>query len=129
MLYRTNNRITLERSFSNCVYLKHALDKYGHQNFKIEQLAEANNLDELNQLEIKYIIEYNSLVPNGYNLKEGGNCGGKHNQETKDKISQKLKLYDSCKLAAEDNNVTSASVSMVCNNKCKQIKGFIYKHA
>ena len=33
---------------------------------------------------------YNTLVPNGYNLREGGN-GGKHSEETKKKISESLK--------------------------------------
>lgn len=31
------------------------------------------------------------MVPNGYNLKSGGNNGGKHNEETKRKISETLK--------------------------------------
>jgi ElaB/YqjD/DUF883 family membrane-anchored ribosome-binding protein len=30
-------------------------------------------------------------VPNGYNLRSGGNNGGKHNEETKRKISETLK--------------------------------------
>lgn len=31
-------------------------------------------IDALNNLEIKYIKEYNSLCPNGYNVQKGGNC-------------------------------------------------------
>jgi hypothetical protein len=41
-------------------------------------------------MEIKYIEQYNSLVPNGYNLRLGGNSG-RHNAETKQKISDTLK--------------------------------------
>jgi 23S rRNA pseudoU1915 N3-methylase RlmH len=45
-------------------------------------------------MEIKYIEQYNSLVPNGYNLRLGGNSG-RHNAETKQKISETLKnRYD-----------------------------------
>lgn len=42
-------------------------------------------------MEIYYINKYNSIVPNGYNLRGGGNNGGKHNEETKKKISETLK--------------------------------------
>lgn len=31
-------------------------------------------IDALNNLEIKYIKEYNSLCPNDYNVQKGGNC-------------------------------------------------------
>ena len=34
--------------------------------------------------------KYNTLVPNGYNLREGGNSG-RHHEETKRKISETLK--------------------------------------
>ena len=34
--------------------------------------------------------KYNTIVPNGYNLREGGNSG-RHNEETKKKISETLK--------------------------------------
>jgi hypothetical protein len=34
--------------------------------------------------------QYNSMVPNGYNLRKGGNSG-KHHEETKKKISESLK--------------------------------------
>jgi hypothetical protein len=41
-------------------------------------------------MEIKYIEQYNSLAPNGYNLRLGGNSG-RHHIETKQKISDTLK--------------------------------------
>jgi len=46
---------------------------------------------DLNNLEIFDINKFNSIVPNGYNLRSGGNNGGKHNEETKRKISETLK--------------------------------------
>jgi group I intron endonuclease len=164
---------------SNCIYLKHAIDKYGVDNFIVEQLEETDDLDMLNKFEIIYILKYNSLIPNGYNIKHGGNSGGKHNDETKEKIKNSLiknihkciiceniinggkhktcsnecrirnkefnntkqnmkvvkydmngnviTVYDSGKIAAQANNVTNAAISMICNGKRKQLKGFIYK--
>jgi len=74
---------------SNCRYLKSAINKYGLDNFdfKLVCITFDNLLDDM---EIKYIEQYNSLVPNGYNLRLGGNSG-RHNAETKQKISETLK--------------------------------------
>ena len=74
---------------SNCRYLKSAFKKYGVDNFEFQLVCITfdNCLDDM---EIKYIEHYNCLVPNGYNLRLGGNSG-KHNEETKRKISEALK--------------------------------------
>lgn len=167
-----------KKSSSNCIYLKRAFNKYGLENFKFELIIICFD-EDLNKYEIEYIDKFNSIVPNGYNLKGGGKNGGKHHQETKDKIRNSLKTfynflliknhnceicdkiikgghnktcskecyllinsrkvfkydlknnllskYNSCKEAGECNNVTTAGISMVCNNKRTQLKGFIYK--
>jgi group I intron endonuclease len=75
---------------SNCRYLKSAINKYGVENFvfKLVCITFDNMLDDM---EIQYIQKYNCLVPNGYNLRLGGNSGT-HNAETKQKISESLKL-------------------------------------
>ena len=179
-----------KKKYSNCRYLKNAFIKYGFKNFEFKLICICFD-EDLDKFEIDYIKHYNSLVPNGYNLKQGGLGGGKHNQETKDKISKALKgrtymyadgytnpnigkrhseetktklriahygkkfskdriqnmkdignkrvlqydlngnivnIYKSCKYAAEKNNTTSAGVSMVCNSKRIQLKGFKYKY-
>ena len=46
--------------------------KYGFENFTYEILQETNDIDLLNELEIFYISYYNTLIPNGYNILEGG---------------------------------------------------------
>lgn len=48
-----------------------AIRKYGVQNFIFEIIEECNE-NVLDELEIKYIQQYNSLVPNGYNVSTGG---------------------------------------------------------
>ena len=75
---------------SNCRYLKSAIAKYGVENFvfKLVCITFDNQLDDM---EIQYIQKYNCLVPNGYNLRLGGN-GGRIHAETKQKISESLKL-------------------------------------
>lgn len=175
---------------SNCLYLKNAINKHGVKNFKFELVCICFDND-LDKYEIDYMNFNNSLVPNGYNLRNGGNNGKmhqltkdkirqslndyyanneskargrpgcKHSEETKRKISKSLtgrkypvtektkaqaarqmrkviqldldnnilNEYESCSQAAKENNVTIAGISMVCNNKRIQIKGFKYKYA
>jgi len=49
-----------------------AIRKHGEENFELMVLSETQDLDELNRLEEKAIIDLNTMVPNGYNLKSGG---------------------------------------------------------
>lgn len=177
-----------KKKSTNCRYLKHAFIKYGFDKFKFELICICFD-EDLDRYEIEYIKKFNCLVPNGYNLKSGGLGGGRHNQETKDKIGKALKgrkhiysngvnpnigrkhkfesknkisialtgrklseehlrnmkdngnkkilqfnltgkllnVYKSGKQAANKNNTTNAGVSMVCNGKRIQLKGFKYK--
>ncbi len=74
---------------SNCRYLSSAIKKHGKENFKFELIC--ISFDEyLDEIEKQYIKKFNCIVPNGYNLREGGNSS-KHNEETKKKISESLK--------------------------------------
>lgn len=75
---------------SNCRYLSSAIKKYGVDNFEFKLVCITFD-NQLNDMEIKYIEKYNCLVPNGYNLRIGGN-NGKHHAETKQKITESLKL-------------------------------------
>jgi group I intron endonuclease len=74
---------------SNCRYLKLAIKKYGIENFNFDLICICFD-NELDKYEYEYIKKYNSLVPNGYNLREGGN-NSRHNEQTKNKISESLK--------------------------------------
>ena len=54
-----------------CHLLNHAINKYGVDNIQTKFLIECDD-EVLNEYENKYVKEYNTLVPNGYNLIEGG---------------------------------------------------------
>lgn len=45
-----------------------AIRKYGKENFSFQIVEETSNITELDALEVKYIRQYNSLIPNGYNI-------------------------------------------------------------
>lgn len=74
---------------NNCRYLKSALNKYGVENFEFKLVCITFD-NQLDDMEIKYIEQYKCLVPNGYNIRLGGNSG-KHHEETKRKIGEALK--------------------------------------
>lgn len=54
-----------------CWYLNNAIRKDGKDSWKVELLEECR-VEQLDNLEKKYISEYNTLYPNGYNLTTGG---------------------------------------------------------
>jgi group I intron endonuclease len=59
-----------------CLALNNSINKYSKENFILEIICECSN-DKLDELEIKYIKELNSLYPNGYNLTSGGQNNNK----------------------------------------------------
>lgn len=70
-----------------------ALKKYGTENFTIEQIDTAESIEELNELEFKYIKEYNCITPNGYNQCDGGGntFGYHHSDDSKKRMSESRK--------------------------------------
>jgi hypothetical protein len=56
---------------NQCTFLNNAILKHGVDNFKVELITTCS-LIELDYYEVKYINEYNSKYPNGYNLTDGG---------------------------------------------------------
>ena len=50
------------------IALYNAIRKYGIENFSIESIDTGISYDDLKMKESRYIIDQNSLVPNGYNM-------------------------------------------------------------
>lgn len=69
--------------------LNRAIRKYGHESFKVEKICECK-IELLNDLEVKYIEEYNTLSPNGYNLTTGGKSNCRQSIESSEKKSKSL---------------------------------------
>jgi group I intron endonuclease len=55
-----------------CRLLNNSIRKYGYESFTLELIKECL-VEELNKYEQQYILELNTLAPNGYNLTSGGN--------------------------------------------------------
>jgi len=77
-----------------CPALQNSVIKHGIDNFKFEILIICFDEDRF-KYEIEYIKKYNTMVPNGYNILEGGPGGGfkgkKHSEETKKRMSENMK--------------------------------------
>lgn len=76
------------RGASNCAALKAAVHKYGNALFEFVFLEVCGTQEELNEREKFWIDVLNTLSPNGYNLKEGGDCGGIPSDETRQRMSE-----------------------------------------
>lgn len=75
---------------SKCIIFKNAIQKYNWETFTHEILAENLLLEEANKLEEYFIQEYNTIAPNGYNIRSGG-LNHQWNNDTKIKMSNNRK--------------------------------------
>ena len=72
-------------------YLNNAIRKYGVEDFVVE-LIECCEISDANDKEIHYIKTFNTLFPNGYNLKNGGSVFT-HSDESKKRVSNGVINY------------------------------------
>ena len=108
-IYKTtnklNNKIYIGQKKSNIFlenkylgsgkYLKHAINKYGAENFTVDFIDQADTREQLSNLEIYYIALYNSTDKTiGYNIAKGGIGGGEVyvNNGTKNEFISKRNL-------------------------------------
>lgn len=77
----------------NCIgpYLYNAYTKHGIENFKFEIVCVCFD-EDCDKYEKEYILKFNTLVPNGYNINLG-NSISKHSEESKERIRQKMIEY------------------------------------
>lgn len=59
------------KMYFGCKVFYNAISKYGFKNFEVEILGEFE-LNQLDKMEEYYIRKFNSLIPYGYNVKDGG---------------------------------------------------------
>ena len=71
----------------SCIILENAIKKYGKDALTVETLVEINN-DKLDYYESIFIDMFNTLEPNGYNIRSGGSTG-KHTNESCERMRQK----------------------------------------
>jgi len=120
-----------------------AMRLHGIENFQIELICECETIEEVNQKEIEYIKQFNSIAPCGYNILEGGDCAphnvGPFTTEHKNKLKEAHKK--SCKPIVQFSIETGELIKEWSSGKelirngfnraniialCKSSKGFGY---
>lgn len=90
-------KFSLEERFSQHTkkgfLLTEAINKYGKHLFSIELIEEVETVEKAYELEILYIKKYNTKVPNGYNLTDGGDgiFGWEPTEEYRKECSERVK--------------------------------------
>ena len=104
----------LSEAFSNkknqCHYLNNSIRKHGADKFKVEWI-ESCDIKDANDKEIYYIHHFNSLYPNGYNLKNGGSVFT-HCEESKKRVSNGVIRYFKDKKYDRFNEITNIDDDM-----------------
>lgn len=119
--------------------LYRAMNKYGTENFNIELIKEYSSFSKeelikiLNIEEIRYIAEFNSMNPNGYNMQ----CGGKSSTESLKRPVDKYSLqgefiqsYESASAACEDSKkrLNCSHILECCNGKLYSSGGYVWRY-
>jgi group I intron endonuclease len=120
-------------------YLHRSIQKYGKENFTIEEIDGANSQSELNYKEWLLINKFNTLAPNGYNLREGGRNKGKATNKLSKKLSESSSLkipvkclnngivYKSMTEASKQLGIKNKSISKVCNGLRNHTHGYRFE--
>lgn len=111
-------------------HLQRAWNKYGKESFSFDVL-ECCGIDELDELERKYISDFNTLDDKfGYNSQSGGHEGKKLSEEAKRKISEATSgknnpMYD-VRLFGEKNGMYNKNHSEESKQKMGEVKSRTY---
>ncbi len=93
----------LAKSYSQSGSALHAaIKKYKKENFTIEEIKKCNSREELNAEEIRLIEEYNSMVPNGYNIMKGGSYNITKKEKKKQTAEHTQKIREKFLLRKEE---------------------------
>lgn len=115
----------LYRGYRSSVAMGNAIRKYGDESFQTTILAEADSKEELDTLERAYITLFNTVSPNGYNLKGGGSAG-KHHEIARIKMGNGSRdwwahpenhVYMSTKLKGKQKSAKTRSKMSVAQKK------------
>lgn len=124
---RYKAHISNSKTFSRHSEIDEAMSELGIENFYYEIIERTENYNERERYWIKY---YNSLIPNGYNILEGGNVKPQHtsikNEEILLKIIQDIQFSNkSLKTIAEENNLSLKIISSI-NRGTSYKRDYIY---
>ena len=88
-------RQVIERLYEHCNQKEYslvykAIQKYGFDSFDVT-ILKACEVEKLNDWEVYFIREYETLCPKGYNIRTGGGQGSLHCEESRKRMSEAKK--------------------------------------
>lgn len=110
---------------------KRALNKYGEDGFDWKIIDKCLTKNEINLKEKYYIKFYNSKVPNGYNIADGGEGGSNWNLRPivmLDLNGNFIKHYDYIVQCENEMNLNHSTISACCKNKEKRYKNYLFMY-
>ena len=114
-----------------------AMNKYGIENFTIEQIEKievgelCELLDMLNDREQYYIKKYNAISPNGYNLTVGGESGNINDLKPVvqyDTFGNFINEYQSIIEAEIMTDGNHRAISACCKHRLRTSGGFVWEY-
>jgi hypothetical protein len=147
IIYRIKNTITgksyvgkhttpneFDSYFGSGIALKAAIKKYGKNKFLKEIVEFCENADHLSEREIFWISEFNSFVPNGYNIGIGGNGGDNFtNNPNREEIRRKMIANRKPRVASDEERerrsirMTGSKLKPHEKMECEYCKSMISK--
>ena len=114
---------------SGCIALNCAIQKYGADAFQFEILLMVNN-HLLDEYEVKMIYAYDSLFPNGYNIRTGGCANSKHCEASRNKMRESKLGYKNPNFGKPRSDTDKKAISEAkCGSKHHFYgKTFSYDH-
>jgi group I intron endonuclease len=110
--WKTHVQNALHGNVKRCRALCNAINKYGPEKFSIKTILICEE-SKLNYFEVKYIRQYKTMAPYGYNLTMGGSAGN-WSEESRERLRQAklgekncrygVKLSDEVKHKISDGN-------------------------
>lgn len=129
--------IEIERRFKKHLTAKDntiihkAIRKYGKENFSLQILEECD-ITLLDDRESYWINYYNSIIPNGYNMINGGSNGAGFAKGLSVLQYQLngvfIAEYPSARQASIETGIDHHSICDCCNEKFAQAGGFLWKY-
>lgn len=98
-------------------YLAAAVKKYGKENFKLEILEQSFERSKVFKLQEKYINQFNTLTPNGYNIHKTGGTDPTPLNESPEKIQKFLETLKDCRYSPSAGSTIHVSKDTFESNK------------
>ena len=100
------------KGYKSNEYFDNAIMKYGWENIEHKIIKTTLTKEEAEQMERELIAKFQSNArDHGYNITSGGECIGKHSEESKRKMSEKLKGHPSPRKGVHLSDETKKKLS------------------